>query len=108
MLICIDCNAEIKGKRRLGRCEHYNGQHISKRGEVVLVAIPRDPTAPFSEAAQLPPSQLIAYCPDCHDAVQRIVKRAVKQMPVQDDGLFAIDEFVVSKASKKQAEVGAA
>jgi hypothetical protein len=92
------------------RCEHYNGQHISKKGEVVLIATPRDPIneGDFVTAASLPARRLAAMCPGCYDAVRRKIKAAEKAIPPQDDGLFAVEEFVVSKASKTQADVGAA
>jgi hypothetical protein len=91
-------------KRRQGRCEHYNGQHISKKGEVVLIATPRDPIneGDFVTAASLPARRLAAMCPGCYDAVRRKITAAEKALPPQDDGLFAVEEFVVSKASKKQ------
>lgn len=92
------------------RCEHYNGEHVSKRGKIHMIATPRDPVneGDFATAAQLPPRRLIALCPDCYDGVRRIFKRAEKQMAPQDEGLFDAAEFFVAPASKKQADVGAA
>lgn len=97
-------------KRKQGRCEHYNGQHISKRGELVLIAMPRDPIGEgdFATAAQLPARRLAAMCPECYDAVLAKIRRAEKQMPAQADELFAVDEYRVDPARKKQADVGAA
>ncbi|MEU9470491.1 hypothetical protein AB0D78_28505 [Streptomyces avermitilis] len=97
-------------KRRQGRCDHYNGQHVSKKGELVLIATPRDPIneGDFVTASQLPPRRLAAMCPECYDAVRRKIKAAVKKLPPQEDGLFAADEFYVDPASTKQADVGAA
>ena len=98
------------GSRTQGRCDLENGKHISKRGEVVLIAMPRDPIGEgdFATAAQLPARRLAAMCPDCYDAVLSKIRKAVKQLPPQDDGLFAVEEFRVSPASKKQADVGVA
>jgi len=95
---------------RQGRCEHYNGQHVSKKGELVLIAMPRDPIGEgdFVTAAQLPARRLAAMCPTCYDAVLAKIRKVEKALPPQDDGLFGVEEFVVSKASKKQADVGAA
>jgi hypothetical protein len=97
-------------KRQQGRCGHYNGQHISKRGELVLIAMPRDPIAEgdFVTAAQLPARRLAAMCPGCYDAVLAKIRRTEKRMEPQDDGLFAIDDYRVDPATTKQADVGAA
>ncbi|MFJ6667458.1 hypothetical protein [Streptomyces sp. NPDC091383] len=96
--------------KKPGRCTLVNGQRTSKRGVVTLLATPRDPVneGDFHIAAALPATRLIAFCPDCYDGVRRIIKRAVKQLPPQSDGLFAAEEYRVDPASKKQADVGAA
>jgi hypothetical protein len=93
-----------------GRCELENGKHVSKRGEVVLIAMPRDPIGDgdFVTAASLPPRRLAAMCPDCYDAVRRKIAKAVKQLEPQMDELFDVEEFRVDPSSKKQADVGAA
>lgn len=93
-------------KRKQGRCDLENGRHVSKVGQVVLIAMPRDPIneGDFVTAASLPARRLAAMCRPCHDAVRRKIKAAEKALPPQDEGLFAVDEFVV----KKQADVGAA
>ena len=87
-----------------------NGRRGTKRGVITLIATPRDPIneGDFHVAASLPASRLIAFCPDCYDGVRRIIKRAVKQLEPQDDGLFDTAELYVDPASKKQADVGAA
>ncbi|MEV0220817.1 hypothetical protein [Streptomyces sp. NPDC050704] len=92
------------------RCPLENGKHISKKGKVVLIAMPRDPIGEgdFTTAAQLPARRLAAMSTTCYDAVLAKIRKAEKAIPPQDDGLFAIDEYVVSKASQKQADVGAA
>jgi hypothetical protein len=97
-------------KRKQGRCPLENGKHVSKRGEIILIAMPRDPIGEgdFVTAAQLPARRLAAMCPDCYDAVRRKIKAAEKQLPPQDEGLFAVEEFYVAPSSKKQADVGAA
>jgi hypothetical protein len=97
-------------KRVQGRCDMTNGRRVPKRGVITLIAMPRDPVndGDFHVAAALPPSRLIAFCPDCHDGVRRTFKRAEKQLPPQEDELFAVDELRVSPSSKKQADVGAA
>jgi hypothetical protein len=97
-----------RGKQH--RCPLENGKHISKKGEVVLIAMPRDPINEgcFAKAASLPAKRLAAMCPPCYDAVLAKIRQAERQLPPQEDGLFAVEEFVVSKASKKQADVGAA
>ncbi|SDL28929.1 hypothetical protein [Streptomyces indicus] len=97
--------------RRPGRCELTNDEYVSKRkARIHLIATPRDPVneGDFVTAAQLRPSRLIAFCPDCYDGVRRIFKRAEKQMAPQDEGLFDTAEFYVDPATKKQADVGAA
>lgn len=96
--------------RKPGRCDHQNGQHIAKHGQIALIATPRDPVneGDFVTAAQLPARRLIALCPPCYDGVRRIFKRAVKQMQPQPEGLFDAAEYFVDPASKKQADVGAA
>jgi hypothetical protein len=97
-------------KRVQGRCEMTNGKRVTKRGVITLIATPRDPIneGDFHVAASLPASRLIAFCPDCYDGVRRIIKRAVKQLEPQSDGLFDTAELYVDPASKKQADVGAA
>lgn len=98
------------GQRTQGRCDLENGKRISKRGEVALLAMPRDPIGEgdFATAAALPASRLAAMCPNCYDAVRRKIARALKSLPPQEDGLFAVDEFYVAPSSTKQADVGAA
>jgi hypothetical protein len=98
------------GQRTQGRCDLENGKHISKKGEVVLVAMPRDPVneGEFAKAAQLPARRLAAMCPLCYDGVLSKIRKAEREMPPQEDDLFAVEEFRVSPASKKQADVGAA
>jgi hypothetical protein len=98
------------GQRTQGRCDLENGKRISKRGEVVLLAMPRDPVneGDFATAARLPAYRLAAMCPDCYDAVRRKIARAIKELPPQEDELFGVEEFYVSKSSTKQADVGAA
>ncbi|WP_369167850.1 hypothetical protein AB5J49_08210 [Streptomyces sp. R28] len=95
---------------RQDRCPLENGKHISKKGEVVLIATPRDPIneGDFVTAASLPARRLAAMCPGCYDAVRRKIAKAVKAIPPQDDGLFDADEFFVDPSSTKQADVGAA
>jgi hypothetical protein len=97
-------------KRKQGRCEHYNGQHISKRGELALIAMPRDPIGEgdFATAAQLPARRLAAMCPECYDAVLAKIRKAMKALPPQDEGLFGTDEYYVPKSRTTQADVGAA
>ncbi|MCY0928364.1 hypothetical protein OTB20_19605 [Streptomyces sp. H27-H1] len=91
--------------RKAGRCERYNGEHISKKGEVVLVATPRDPVneGSFTEAARLPARRLIALCPTCYDAVRALFRRAEKKLQPQDDGLFGAEEFHVARAAENDA-----
>ncbi|MCX4232103.1 hypothetical protein [Streptomyces ortus] len=97
-------------KRVQGRCDLENGKRISKVGQVVLIATPRDPIneGDFVTAATLPAKRLAAMCRPCYDAVRRKINAAVKQLPPQEEGLFAVDEYVVSKGSTEQADVGAA
>lgn len=92
------------------RCPLENGKHISKKGEVVLIATPRDPIneGDFVTAASLPAKRLAAMCPPCYDAVRRKINAAVKQLPPQEEGLFGAEEYYVDPASTKQADVGAA
>jgi hypothetical protein len=101
---------DLERKRVQGRCEIRNGQRTTRRGTVSLIATPRDPIneGSFAVAASLPASRLIAFCPDCYDGVRRTFKRAEKSLPPQEDELFPADEYRVSPASKKQADVGAA
>jgi len=98
------------GQRTQGRCDLENGKHISKKGEVALIAMPRDPIGEgdFATAAQLPARRLAAMCPPCYDAVLAKIRKAVKALPPQEDGLFDTAEFYVDPGSKKQADVGAA
>lgn len=97
-------------KRVQGRCDMTNGKRTTKRGVISLIATPRDPIneGDFHVSASLPPSRLIAFCPDCYDGVFRIIKRATKQLEPQADGLFDAEEFRIDPASRKQADVGAA
>lgn len=68
------------------------------QGRIRLLAIPRDPTLPFHQAARLPARRLIAFCPECADGVRRILNRAVKAQPPQTDGLFDAEPYTVSRA----------
>lgn len=97
-----------RGKQQ--RCEQENTDYGTSLGGTVLIAMPRDPIheADFVTAACLPARRLAAMCPECHDAVKRKIKSAVKKLPAQDDGLFPAEGFVVSKGSTRQADVGAA
>lgn len=96
--------------RKQGRCHLANGQFVSKVGEVVLIAAPRDPIneGDFVTAAQLPPSRLAAMCAPCHDAVLRKIRSAEKKLAPQTDDLFDVSEYYVDPASSRQAEVGRA
>ncbi|MET9704882.1 hypothetical protein [Streptomyces griseus] len=91
--------------RKQQRCPRRNGDFVSKRGEVVLIATPRDPIneGDFVTAASLPPRRLIAMCPECHDAVRRAIKRAEKQLPPAMDDLFDVAEYRVAPATKGDA-----
>lgn len=91
--------------RQQQRCARINGEHVSKRGEIVLIAMPRDPIneGDFVTAASLPARRLIAMCPECHDAVRRAIKRAEKALPPAMDDLFDVAEFRVAPATKGDA-----
>jgi hypothetical protein len=106
---CGKKHADVRTKKP-GRCEMTNGKRTTKRGVITLIATPRDPIneGDFHVAASLPPSRLIAFCPDCYDGVRRIIKRAAKQLEPQEGELFPVDHLRVDPASKKQADVGAA
>ncbi|MFF2184622.1 hypothetical protein [Streptomyces sp. NPDC058155] len=95
--------------RQQQRCRHHNGEHVAKRGRIALIAMPRDPIneGDFVTAASLPSARLIAMCPECHDAVRRVINRAAKKLPPQEDGLFDAEPYI-SASAKKQADVGAA
>ncbi|MCX4557468.1 hypothetical protein OHA02_14785 [Streptomyces phaeochromogenes] len=95
---------------RQHRCPHFNGQHLSKQGEVKLIAAPRDLAneGAFQVAATLPAERLVAVCPECYDAVRRAVARTAKQAPAQEAELFDASAFYVSPGSTEQADVGAA
>ncbi|MFK8850438.1 hypothetical protein [Streptomyces sp. Ac-502] len=67
------------------RCPHENGTHVSKIGEIKLIAVPRDPSVDFAAAASLPARRLIALCPSCDAGVRRVFKRAEKKLPPQAD-----------------------
>ena len=97
-------------KKVQGRCDATNGKRSTRRGVITLIATPRDPVneGDFHVAASLPAERLIAFCPDCYDGVRRVIKRAAKALPAQMDELFAVEEFRVDPAAKKQADVGAA
>lgn len=96
--------------RQQQRCLRRNGDGAFRAdGGLTLIATPRDPIneGDFVTAASLPASRLIAFCPDCYDAVRRAIKRAVKQMPPQPDALFDAEPYL-DTGSRKQADVGAA
>lgn len=84
--------------RKPGRCEHENGTYLKEHGHLRLLAIPRDPSLPWHEAATLPAARLIAFCRPCAAGVRRILTRAEKAQPPQDDGLFAVEAFTVSRS----------
>lgn len=103
------CGKKHLGKnRKPGRCERVQDEYVKGRGRIRLLAVPRDPSLPFHEAARLPARRLIAFCPECADGVRRILNRAVKAQPPQEDSLFDADDYRVDPASTKQADVGAA
>jgi hypothetical protein len=77
------------------RCEHRQGQHVTKLGSVRLLAIPHDPSLPWHLAGQLPARRLIAFCPPCADGVRRAINRAAKAQPPQDGGLFDAEPYAV-------------
>ncbi|MFT2014633.1 hypothetical protein ACMA1D_02110 [Streptomyces sp. 796.1] len=87
-----------------GRCLHASGDHVSRVGEIKLIAAPAD------VATSYPPENtpLLAWCRPCYDGARRLAKRAAKAQPPQADGLFAAEEYRVAPASKRQAEVGRA
>ncbi|GAA3852020.1 hypothetical protein GCM10023084_02770 [Streptomyces lacrimifluminis] len=94
--------------RKPGRCEREQEEYVKGRGRIRLLAIPRDPSLPFHEAARLPARRLIAFCPECSDGVRRAIGRAAKAQAPQVDGLFAAEDYLVNPADAKQPDVGAA
>ncbi|MFE7077888.1 hypothetical protein ACFU96_48225 [Streptomyces sp. NPDC057620] len=103
---CIgQCGSRHLGKdRRPGRCEHEQGQHISKVGEIRLIAAPLEHTTAYPP----PDAVLFAWCRPCYDGRRRIANRETKAKPPQEDELFPADEYFVDPASKEQAHVGRA
>ncbi|WP_330236121.1 hypothetical protein [Streptomyces sp. NBC_00566] len=93
------------GKRHTGpnrkpdRCPRVADEYVKGKGRVRLLAIPRDPSLPWHEAARLPARRLIAFCPDCSDGVRRAFNRAAKANPPQADGLFDAEPYTVGRAS---------
>ncbi|MFG3048104.1 hypothetical protein ACGFZR_24630 [Streptomyces sp. NPDC048241] len=85
--------------RKPGRCERVADEYVKGKGRVKLLAIPRDPSLPWHEAARLPARRLIAFCPDCSDGVRRALNRAAKAAPPQADGLFDAEPYTVGRAS---------
>ncbi|WP_328553413.1 hypothetical protein [Streptomyces sp. NBC_00358] len=72
-----------------GRCRHEHDHHTSKHGRRVrLMAAPADPLATDVAAARLPASELRAWCPDCHGAAARHVRRQLPPTPTDQCGLF--------------------
>lgn len=94
--------------RQPGRCPREHGDWVSKTGKTILTAAPTDPTGTWTSAASLPANRLMALCPPCHDARQRIARKAAQQQAAEQDGLFGAAEYYVAPASKKQADVGRA
>lgn len=86
-------------RRKPGRCVRANDEYVKGKGRIRLVALPRDPTLPFHEAATLPARRLIAFCPDCSDGVRRALNRAAKAQPPQDEGLFGAEEYSIASGS---------
>jgi hypothetical protein len=82
--------------RKPARCVRTNDEYVKGKGRVRLLALPRDPTLPFHEAARLPARRLIAFCPECADGVRRILNRAAKAAPPQGEGLFDAAEFTTA------------
>lgn len=83
-------------ERKPGRCETIDTSCVAGAAPKLL-AIPRDPTAPFHEAAALPAAGLIAFCRPCADGVRRIVNRTVKALPPQTDGLFDAEPYTAGR-----------
>ncbi|WP_327738402.1 hypothetical protein OG749_36070 [Streptomyces nojiriensis] len=83
--------------RKQQRCDVRNGDHVSRVGLIVLIAMPRDPIneRDFATAAQLPAKRLAAMCRPCRDAVLSKIRRAAKKLPM-GDGLFDVEEFRVA------------
>lgn len=90
--------------RKPGRCDHEQGQHLGRVGEIRLIAAPEDVTVAYPP----PRTPLLAWCPPCFDGKRRIAKREAKQAAPQTDGLFDVEEYLVRPESTKQAEVGRA
>lgn len=90
--------------KRPGRCEHEQGQHISDIGEIELIAAPLE----YSESFPPPDAVLFAWCRPCYDGRRLLARREAKARPPQSEGLFDTDAYLVSPASKDQAEVGRA
>lgn len=86
-------------ERKPGRCEHVNGVYVKGSGRLKLLAIPRDPSLAWHEAAALPASRLIAFCRPCADGVRRTINRAVKAQPPQCDGLFEAAAYKAGEGS---------
>ncbi|MGW1917467.1 hypothetical protein ACWCQS_44110 [Streptomyces sp. NPDC002076] len=69
------------------RCPREHDGYTSKHGHRIrLMAAPADPCVPPVKAVTLPPSELRAWCPECHTAAVRHVRVSA---PVDDEpGLF--------------------
>ncbi|MET9293826.1 hypothetical protein [Streptomyces sp. NPDC003077] len=83
---CVgQCGSQhVKGR---GRCQREHDQLAGKqRGPVRLMAAPLDLNLPPTRAAALPPSELRAWCVDCHTDARRAATRAAPAPVV--DGLF--------------------
>ncbi|WP_412078982.1 hypothetical protein ACLF6K_37195 [Streptomyces xanthophaeus] len=90
--------------RKQQRCDVRNGDHVSKVGLIVLIAMPRDPIneGDFATAAQLPAKRLAAMCRPCHDAVLRKIRSAAKKLAAGDD-LFDVEQYRVARPTSGAA-----
>lgn len=89
----------LTAARKPGRCEHENEMYVKGHGRIRLLALPRDPSLPWHEAATLPARRLIAFCLPCAKGVSTVINRAVKALPPQDDELFAVEAYTVGRSA---------
>lgn len=71
-----------------GHCDHVEGKHLSKYGQIHLIAAPADLRDATFPGAALKSRPLTAWCPPCYDGARRAAARAVKA--AESDGLLPL------------------
>lgn len=84
------CTGACGGKHTVshGRCDHADGQHLTKYGPTRLIAAPADLAEQRFPGAARRTTVLVAWCPPCYDGARRLLARQARA--AEPEGLLSL------------------